>query len=449
MGEIVSKFGGSSVAEARQIRKIESIIRSDRRRRFIVVSAPGKRTSGDEKITDLLYSCQSLAARGDSYEQPFRHVSDRYLQIDRELEARSEIQEWLEEVRRSLGSGASADLAASRGEYLCARLLASYLQATFVDAAEVIRFGKDGSVTEESFQLIAERLAGPGLYVIPGFYGSDSVGQIRTFSRGGSDVTGALVARAVHAEVYENWTDVSGLLMADPQIVRDPQPMAEVTYREIRELSYMGAKVLHEEAILPVYKEKIPINIRNTNRPDDAGTIIKAARKLQQRAVAGVAGRNGFALLYLEKFLLRKDPQTRSKLFEILTAQGIEWEWERAGLDSLAVILPETQLEDKRELLVGLIAEALKPDHLEILDNVSLVAIVGEGISDHPELLADLLLLLSSGGVRVRLVEQGSSKISAFFVVPSKDFNRAVDTIYKAITLQRGSRQLLEPLLGK
>jgi aspartate kinase len=433
MGDIVCKFGGSSVAEARQIRKIESIIRSDPRRRYIVVSAPGKRNPDDEKITDLLYTCQSLASQDKSYERPFEAIRNRYLQIDRELGARSEIQSWLEELRRQLSSGASVDLAASRGEYLCARLLAAYLKATFVDAAEIIQLNGNDTVAESSYRRMAEKLNAPGLYVIPGFYGSDSMGEIRTFSRGGSDITGALVAKAVHARVYENWTDVSGLLKADPKIVRDPRPMSEVTYREIRELSYMGAKVLHEEAILPVYEQKIPISIRNTDRPEDPGTMILAERNAQVQSTAGVAGRKGVGLLYLEKSRFRKDPHHRSKALEILSNNGIDLEWERSGIDSLFLLVPEKQLEGKLELLRRAIEEELGPDHLEILENMALVAVVGEGLSTRPDIIATVLQRLSRQDIRVRLIDQGSSKISALFVVHSEDFNRVVTTIHDEI----------------
>lgn len=421
------------MADARQIRKTESIIRSDPRRRYVVVSAPGKRAPGDEKITDLLYACQAMSARGESCDKPFQTIRDRYLRIARELGAAAEIEGWLEEFRRQLDSGASADLAASRGEYLCARLLADYLGADFVDAAGIIRLDDNDSVDESSYATTARRLSSPGLFVIPGFYGVDSKGEIKTFSRGGSDITGALVARAVHAEVYENWTDVSGLLMADPQIVEDPRPMAEVTYREIRELSYMGAKVLHEEAILPVYREKIPIQIRNTNRPQDSGTVILPARDCRLRPVAGVAGRSGLGLLYIEKFLLRKDPRHRSRVFEILAMQGIAWEWERAAVDSLAVVLFEKNLGQKRKLLEEAIAEELEPDQLEILENMAAVAVVGEGIAARPALTADLLHLLSREDIPVRLIDQGSSKISVLFILHREDLGRAVSTLYSGI----------------
>lgn len=433
MGDIVCKFGGSSVAEARQIRKIEAIVRSDPRRRYIVVSAPGKRSSQDEKITDLLYTCQSLAAQGKSYEQPFQAVGNRFLQIDRELETGSDIRSWLEELRRQLDSGASAALAASRGEYLCARLLAVYLKAEFVDAAEIIQLDRNDTVAESSYRRTAEKLAGPGLYVIPGFYGSDSHGQIRTFSRGGSDITGALVARALNAREYENWTDVSGLLRADPRIVRNPRPMAEVTYSEIRELSYMGAKVLHEEAILPVYAQKIPIHIRNTDRPEDPGTVISAERNAQLQPIAGVAGRSGLGLLYLEKFLLRKHPRYHLKVLEILASHGIDLEWERWGIDSLLLLVPEKQLEQKGELLRSVIEEEIDPDHLEILGNMAVIAVVGEGLWNRPDITVSVLQRLSQRDIRLRLIEQGSSRISVLFAVQAEEFNRAVQTIHDAI----------------
>jgi aspartate kinase len=339
----------------------------------------------------------------------------------------------MQEVRDQLVAGASADLAASRGEYLCSRLLSTDLKGTFVDAAEIIRLNGNDSVDESTYELTANRLTKPGLYVIPGFYGATLTGEVKTFSRGGSDITGALVSRAVQAEMYENWTDVSGLLMADPQIVSNPRPMAEVTYREIRELSFMGAKVFHEEAILPVYKQRIPINIRNTNKPEDPGTMIQAERDAGFQSIVGVTGRNGLELLYLEKFLLLKEPHYRSKIFEILKDQGVDWQWERAGIDSIAVVLSEGQLADKQELLTNIIEEELQPDYLEILRNMSIVAVVGEGISEQPGFVAGLLLLLSQKRIKIRLIDEGSSKITVHFLVHSKDFQRAVKTIYSAI----------------
>ena len=432
-GDIVCKFGGSSVAEARQIRKVEAIVRSDPHRRYIVVSAPGKRNPDDQKITDLLYTCQSLAAEGKSYEQPFEVISNRYLQIDRELEAGSEIHSWLEELHGQLAAGASADLAASRGEYLCARLLAAYLKTTFVDAADIIQLDRHDMVAESGYRRISERLKGPGLYVIPGFYGSDSKGQIRTFSRGGSDITGALVARAVHAREYENWTDVPGLLKADPRIVRDPGPMTEVTYREIRELAFMGAKVLHEEAILPVYDREIPIHIRNTDQPEDPGTTILGERNTEDHPIAGVAGREGLGILYLEKFLLRKDPQHRLKVLGILGRHGVDLEWERTGIDSLFLLVPGKQLEQVRDRVMRAIEEEFAPDHLEIAENMAAIAVVGEGLANRTDITVSVLQRLNQKGIRVRLIDQGSSRISVLFVVPAEDFNKAVTAAHRVI----------------
>jgi aspartate kinase len=433
MSDIVCKFGGSSVAQARQIRKVESIIRSDPRRRYVVVSAPGKRNAQDDKITDLLYTCQALAAAGKPYDRPFETISNRYLEIDRELEARSEIGNWLEEVRRQLAAGASPDLAASRGEYLCARLLSSYLQGTFVDAADIVQLNGADTVAESSYHRIFQKLNEPGLYVIPGFYGRDLNGEIRTFSRGGSDITGALVAAAVHAGVYENWTDVSGLLKADPKIVPDPRPMSEVTYREIRELSFMGAKVLHEEAVLPVYGQKIPIYIRNTDRPEDAGTAILAERNPQLQPVAGVAGRRGVGLVYLEKYLLRKDPQHRRKILRIFADYGVDLEWERAGIDSLTLLVSEKQLQPVRERLSKAIRKELDPDHLEFAADMAVIAVVGEGLSERSDITAAVLQRLNKSNIHVRMIDQGSSRISILFVLSAADFNRAVATIHDAI----------------
>jgi aspartate kinase len=430
MGGVVCKFGGSSLSEAGQIRKVESIIRSDGRRRFIVVSAPGRRNDSDEKITDLLYRCQSLAAGGGSFSEPFSTIRTRFLEIEGELGAEAGMKQALAGVEKQLRGGASPDLAASRGEYLCARLLSSYLGATFVDAEDIIKIRADGSVDEASYAAAAGRVGAAGLYVIPGFYGTDAAGRIRTFTRGGSDITGAIVARAVESQVYENWTDVSGLLMADPRLVRDPKVMETATYREIRELSYMGASVFHEEAIFPVYRQKIPINIRNTNRPEDAGTMIVAERDAGFPEVAGIAGRTGRALVYLEKFLLEKEPAFQKRLTEILEKNNVDSRRLRIGIDSIATVFSENQLAGKEDSLPRQLYEELSPDRLEIKQDLAEIAVVGEGLSAGIGVGKRLFSALADAGINVLLTDQGSSKISAVLVVDAKDFEKGIRALY-------------------
>ncbi len=430
MGTVVCKFGGSSLSEARQIRKVESILRSDDRRRFIIVSAPGKRNDSDEKITDLLYRCQSLAAGGGSFSEPFSTIRTRYLEIEAELGAESGMERALAEVEKQLRAGASPDLAASRGEYLCARLLSKHLGATFVDAEDIVKIRADGSVDEASYAAVAQRIGAAGLYVIPGFYGTDSTGRIRTFSRGGSDITGAIVARAVEAQTYENWTDVSGLLMADPRLVRNPKVMDTVTYREIRELSYMGAGVFHEEAIFPIHKQKIPINIRNTNRPEDPGTMIVAERDASFPAIAGIAGRKGRALVYLEKFLLEKEPAFRKRLSEILEENDVDCRRLRIGIDSIATVVSENQLAGKEESLRQRLHDELSPDRLEIVGDLAEIALVGEGLSASIGVGKRLFSSLADAGINVLLTDQGTSKTSAVLVVETRDFEKGIQTIY-------------------
>jgi aspartate kinase len=434
MGHVVCKFGGSSVSQAEQIRKVESIIRSDERRRFIVVSAPGKRHDEDEKITDLLYRCQALAATGASFSGPFSAIRERYLRIERELRAPAGMERLLGEVERQIAGGASPALAASRGEYLCARLLSSYLGASFLDAAKAVRIRPDGSVDEASYPALAGRLGAQGLYVLPGFYGADETGRIRTFSRGGSDVSGAVVARAVGAERYENWTDVSGVLMADPRLVSAPRVVDRITYREIRELSYMGAGVFHEEAIFPLYRQKIPINIRNTNRPDDPGTTIAAERDGGDRVVAGIAGRKAKALIYLERFLLERQPEFGRIFSGILEANALPSRSLRVGIDSAAIVVDARRLAGKEGQLRRRIQAEIAPDYMLIKPNLAEIAVVGEGLSESPGVGKRLFACLADAGVNVLLTDQGASRISAILVVEEKDFETAVQALYSCFS---------------
>jgi aspartate kinase len=432
MGDIVCKFGGSSVADAAQIRKIEKIIRSDPRRRFIVVSAPGKRDKQDHKITDLLYLCHELADQDMDIEEPFHLVRERYLGIARELRVEIDMEGLLGEVESRIRGRASRDYVASRGEYLSAQVVAAYLRAGFVDTAETIRIQEDGRVEEATYGPLGCALAGSGMYVVPGFYGSTADGQVKTFSRGGSDITGAIVARAVGAEAYENWTDVSGFLMTDPRIVDNPRPMRLVTYREIRELAYMGANVFHEEAIFPVYKARIPINIRNTNAPDDPGTTIVDKRDTRHGVVVGIAGRSGFSNISIEKLLMNKEIGFGRRLFGILESHRISFEHAPSGIDTMSVIISDDQLKGKVHTLLEDLKGQLNPDRVEITGSFALIATVGEGMAYHPGIAAKLFTALAEDGINVRVIDQGSSEINIIVGVEAKDYENAVRAIYRA-----------------
>jgi aspartate kinase len=430
MGSIVCKFGGSSLADSGQIRKMEAIIQADERRRFLVVSAPGKRHDDDEKITDLLYACQARVQSGQPMHELFELIRRRYLEIAEKLELENGIIDELDEVEDRLAVGISPDEAASRGEYLCARLLAEYLDAEFVDAADVIRFSAEGDLDEASYRFLAERMTEERLYVIPGFYGSLPDGSIKTFSRGGSDITGAIVARGVGAEVYENWTDVSGFLMADPRIVSDPAPMHKVTYREIRELAYMGAKVFHEDAIVPVYRQRIPINIRNTNKPEDAGTMIVPERERGEEVIVGIAGKKGFSVLLIEKFLLKKERGFIRRLHELLKKHGLVWERELVGIDAVTLIIPTERIAGAEQTLLAEIKTRLDPDRVEIRGDLALIAAVGEGMAYRRGVAARLFTALAEAGINVRITDQGSSEINIMVGVDVKDYLQAVKAIY-------------------
>ena len=438
MGIVVCKFGGSSVAEAAQIRKVEDIIKADARRRFIVVSAPGKRSKRDQKVTDLLYLCHELAGAGLPIDEAFHLIRERYLEIARELGAGIDMRALLAEVQDGIIGKASRDWVASRGEYLAARLIANYLGARFVDTEKTVKIREDGRVDESTYQLLAGALGdtGQGLFVLPGFYGSTLEGQLKTFSRGGSDITGAIIARAVRAEVYENWTDVSGFLMADPRIVKKPKPMRCVTYREIRELAYMGANVFHEEAIFPVFGANIPINIRNTNAPDDPGTLIVDKRDTRDGVVIGIAGKKGFSIIFIAKLLMNKEIGFGRRLFGILEAHGISFEHAPSGIDTMSVIVADEQLKDKTHLLLEEIQKELNPDRVEILDGYALIATVGEGMAYHPGIAGRLFAALGAAGINVRIIDQGSSEINIIVGVESKDYEAAVRAIYQAFCCQ-------------
>jgi aspartate kinase len=434
-GLIVAKFGGSSVADAGQIRKVAAIVRADSGRRFIVVSAPGKRSAQDKKITDLLYLCHSLGEQGLDTAAPFAVIKERYLGIAEALGVAG-AWEWLRDVQQQVASGADREWVASRGEYLSARIIAAFLDAEFVDAAEGIVFGPDGRFdSAETYARLAQRLAQvppDHIAVLPGFYGQDIRGRIRTFSRGGSDVTGAIVARAVGATTYENWTDVSGMLMADPRIVQAPRPIAEITYREQRELSYMGASVLHDEAVFPVREAGIPIHIRNTDRPDDPGTRIVPERDATGTPIIGIAGRTGFATIFTEKALMNQERGYGRRVLEVLEAHGISYEHSPTSIDTLSVIVTDEELTTQEAAVVAEIQRAVEPDRIEVAHDIAMIAIVGQGMVHRIGVAARAFTALADSGINIRLINQGSSELNIIVGVAATDYPEAIRTLYQA-----------------
>lgn len=435
MGVKVAKFGGSSVADALQIGKIKSIIENDADIHYVVVSAPGKRFSDDSKVTDLLYLCKAHIEHNLPYQQIFQVICDRFMAVEVNLGVDVGLKGEFEEIRKNLEAGASADYIASRGEHLNAMLIAAYLGFDFVDSSRIIRFDEKGRFMEDlTNREIAEELKHHEKAVIPGFYGARVDGTIKTFSRGGSDITGALVARAVGADVYENWTDVSGFLMADPRIVKDPKPISTVSYKELRELSYMGASVLHEDAIYPARIANIPINIRNTNEPSNPGTMITAepAKLEEGQIIAGIAGSKDFTVITMYKALLSSERGFIRKMSGVLEDFDIPIEHIPSGVDTLSVVISNKQLDGKLEDILDEFERQLKPDHLEVSDDIALIATVGAGMSLRTGVSAKLFTALAEEKVNIRMIDQGSSEMNIIVGVENKDFEKAIRAIYGA-----------------
>ena len=433
-----AKFGGSSLSDAGQFQKVGAIVRGDPARRFVVVSAPGKRFSGDDKITDLLYRCAALAGRREDFSAPFGQIRDRYLSIERDLGLeQAHMGPALDEIEAALRTGrASRDFVASRGEYLCARLMGAYLGAPMVDAAQLIRFKEDGTLDMERTACYCAPLKDLPLAVIPGFYGTMPDGSIRTFSRGGSDITGAIIARAVGADVYENWTDVDGFMMADPRIVPEARVMHAVSYEELRELSYMGASVLHEESIFPVREARIPIHVRNTNRPEGGGTwIVNEGTLIKEHRhgiVAGISGRKGFTMITLTKDNLHKQVGFGYNLLKILDRHGISFESMPCGIDNLTIILNDADIKGKMDVLYHEIRTELKPDTVEIASSIALIATVGRGMARTVGVAARLFTALSEAGISSRIIDQSPKEMNLMVGVDQRDFEGAVRAIYRA-----------------
>ena len=435
-GPIVAKFGGSSLADAGQFRKVAEILRSDSDRRYVVVSAPGKRSDGDVKVTDMLYRCYEAARSGEDFEPVLGEIAARFSGIAQELGVALDLDAELGILRRHLSAEPERDYMASRGEYLNAKLMASFLDVPFLDAADCVRFDSDGRFLEEETQtLLSAALQRTQRAVLPGFYGADAAGRIHTFSRGGSDVTGALVARAADARIYENWTDVSGMLFTDPRVVKDPRSIDYVSYQELRELSYMGSSVLHEDAVFPARKAEIPINIRNTNRPQDRGTYIGKSLPVGavRHAVTGIAGRKGFSALQIEKSMMNSEVGFGARLLTLLSAYGIPFEHCPSGIDTISVVVDSEMLEKNRESLLRNIEQQLRPDSLSVESGLAMIAVVGQGMVKSRGIAARVLTAVADAGVNLRMLDQGSSELNIILGVKETDYAAAVNGIYKAV----------------
>ena len=428
----VVKFGGSSLANAEQFRKVGDIIRSEEGRRYVVPSAPGKRFSGDTKVTDLLYACYDRAAQGKEFGGIFQEIKERYYEIIRGLDLKLSLEEEFAQIEADFRAQAGTDYAASRGEFLNGKIMAAYLGYEFVDAASVIRFDKNGNFDgEKTDRLLGKRLSKCERAVIPGFYGAKEDGTVQTFSRGGSDVTGSLVARAVHADIYENWTDVSGFLVTDPRIVENPAVIETITYRELRELSYMGATVLHEEAIFPVRKEGIPINIRNTNRPQDKGTfIVESTCRKPRYVITGIAGKKGFCSINIEKSMMNSEVGFGRKILQVFEDQGINFEHVPSGIDTMTVYVHQDEFEEKEQQVIAGIHRAVQPDFVEMESDLALIAVVGRGMKSQRGTAGRVFAALAHAHVNVKMIDQGCSELNIIIGVENRDFETAVKAIY-------------------
>lgn len=436
----VVKFGGSSLADAAHFCQVAEIIKADPCRKYVIPSAPGKRYKEDDKVTDMLYRCYELVrskASEDEINKQYAKVTERYNLIIKELGLDFDLSGEFEYIKNSMLHNAGRDFLASRGEYLNSLILAKFLGFSFIDAENVIFFKENGTLDEErTNDVLAEELKKFDHAVIPGFYGSMPNGTIRTFSRGGSDITGSIVARAANADLYENWTDVSGFLMTDPRIVNDPYPIDTITYKELRELSYMGATVLHEDAIFPVRIAGIPINIKNTNRPADPGTMIveSAEGYDKNRIITGIAGKKGFSVVTIEKDMMNSEIGFGRKVLESFEDYGLSFEHLPSGIDTMSVVIATSMLELNKEKLLSTITRRTKPDSITVDDGVALIAVVGRGMVKAKGTAARVFDALSNAGINIRMIDQGSSELNIIVGIDEHDFNTAINAIYDEFT---------------
>ena len=428
----VVKFGGSSLASATQFAKVGNIIQADPERRYVVPSAPGKRNSKYTKVTDMLYACYALAEEEQDFDKELKKIGERYDAIINGLNLKLSLKDEFDKIRENFKNKAGKEYAASRGEYLNGIIMANYLGYEFVDAAEVIFFHEDGTFnSEKTDKVLSKRLANIERAVVPGFYGAQDDGTVRTFSRGGSDITGSIVAKAVHATAYENWTDVSGCLIADPRIINNPEPIKVITYRELRELAYMGASVLHEDAIFPVRKAGIPINIRNTNAPEDEGTwIVETTCHQSEYTITGIAGKKGFVAVNIDKDMMNAEVGFGRKVLTAFEENGINFEHMPSGIDTMTVIVHQPEFEGKEQSVVSSIHRLAKPDSVELESNIALIAVVGRGMRATRGTSGRIFSALAHANVNVKMIDQGSSELNIIIGVSDADFEKAIKAIY-------------------
>ena len=433
----VVKFGGSSLANAEQFQKVGDIIRSDESRRYVVPSAPGKRFSADTKVTDLLYTCYGKAEAGEDFTDVLTEIKGRFYEIIKGLNLDLSLEEEFRQIEADFKAHAGNEYAASRGEFLNGKVMAAYLGYEFIDSATVIRFDKNGNFdADKTDKLLSKRLQKCERAVIPGCYGGMEDGTVKTFSRGGSDVTGSLVAKAIHADIYENWTDVSGFLVTDPRIVDNPAVIETITYRELRELSYMGATVLHEDAIFPVRKEGIPINIRNTNRPEDKGTfIVESTCRKPKYVITGIAGKKGFCSINIEKSMMNSEIGFGRKVLQVFEDQGISFEHVPSGIDTMTVYVHQDEFEEKEQQVIAGIHRAVQPDFVEMESDLALIAVVGRGMKSQRGTAGRVFSALAHAHVNVKMIDQGSSELNIIIGVENRDFETAVKAIYDIFVL--------------
>ena len=428
----VVKFGGSSLASAEQFAKVGKIIQADKERRYVVPSAPGKRNSKDTKVTDMLYKCYELVEAEEDFRVPLMKIKDRYDTIINGLNLKLSLEEEFKKIAENFKNKAGIDYAASRGEYLNGIIMANYLGYEFVDPAEAIFFDEAGNFdADKTQQVLSKRLEKCEKAVVPGFYGAMPDGKIKTFSRGGSDITGSIVARAVHASCYENWTDVSGFLIADPRIIKNPQPIKTITYRELRELSYMGASVLHEDAVFPVRKAGIPINIRNTNAPEDEGTwIVESTCHQAKYTITGIAGKKGFVSVNIDKDMMNAEVGFGRKVLSAFEEHNISFEHMPSGIDTMTVFVHQPEFEGKEQQVISSLRRLAHPDVIDLEADLGLIAVVGRGMRSTRGTAGRIFSALAHANINVRMIDQGSSELNIIIGVSNDDFDNAIRAIY-------------------
>ena len=434
----VVKFGGSSLANSEQFKKVGDIIRADKDRKYVIPSAPGKRFSKDTKVTDLLYRLADEALQKEDFSGTLEEIKERYNEIIEGLGLEGfSLDDQFEEIKKHMTETPEVDYAASRGEHLNGRIMAEYLGFEFLDPFEMVFFDEEGLLDDKkTMRAVGKRLEEVDYAVIPGFYGCGANGKVKTFSRGGSDITGSIVAGACHADVYENWTDVSGFLVADPRIIKNPARIETITYRELRELSYMGASVLHDEAIFPVRRQGIPINIRNTNRPDDEGTwIVESTAQKSGYVITGIAGRKDFCAVLITKDMMNSEIGFGRKVLQAFEDNQISFEHMPSGIDTMTIVVHEDEFIAKEQKVVSAIHRLVKPDSIEIESDLALIAVVGRGMKSMRGTAGRIFSALAHAHVNVRMIDQGSSELNIIIGVENKDFETALQAIYDIFVL--------------